>query len=135
MLFQGTLISSEKITFEEHQQWFEKKLKDKNSLFLILQFFGNDAGVVRFQIKENHAIIGISISKDFRGKKLAASFLSKSAKYYFKQNSLPILAYVKPSNIASARSFEKAGFKFFKEEIFNEFSSVVYKLTRNDSIT
>lgn len=125
---------SESIPFEEHQEWFLNKLKDEKTLFLIGQFFGTDAAVIRMEKQAEYTVIGISVSKEFRGKKLATSFLIKSAKYYFKQNSLPILAYIKLGNIPSIRSFEGAGFKRYKEDIHLGIPSVVYKLTNHDLV-
>lgn len=123
---------SDKIAFEEHQEWFFSKLENENTLFLVGQFFDVDAAVIRIEKQDESAIIGISILKDYRGKNLGTSFLIKSAKYYFKQNSLPILAYIKVGNIPSIKSFEGAGFKFYKKEIIQGAPSVVYKLTKDD---
>ena len=122
---------SDSISFEDHQEWFFNKLADDKTLFLIGQFFDDDAVVIRIEKQAEYSLIGISVSKEFRGKKLATSFLIKSAKYYFKQNSLPILAYIKTENTPSIKSFEGAGFKFYKEDMIHGVPSLVYKLTND----
>lgn len=120
------------IIFEDHKAWFNKKLNDINTLFLIAAYNNQDAGIIRFQTEENHAIISILIGDNFRGKKLSASFLRESVKYYFKKNHLPIFSYIKLGNQASIKAFQKAGFKFYKNEIINHEESVVYKLEKGD---
>jgi len=71
------------------------------------------------------------VAENFRGKKLSPSFLSESAKYYFKRNHLPIFAYIKEGNKASIKTFESAGYSFYKKENVNKIASLVYKLENN----
>lgn len=123
---------SDRIPFDVHEKWFFTKLKDKKTTYLMGQFFNEDAAVIRIEKQENFAIVGISLIEKFRGKGLAPSFLIKSAKYYFKQNALPILAYIKNENIPSIKSFERAGYKFYKEDTIRGIPSVIYKLTSDD---
>jgi hypothetical protein len=56
--------------------------------------------------------------------------LIKSSSKYFELFEKPILAYIKESNVASIRAFEKAEFKFFKNTIINEIPTLVYKLDK-----
>ena len=56
--------------------------------------------------------------------------LDIGAKDYFKINELPIFASIKKENIASIKSFKKAGYNFLKEEEINGVESVVYQLKR-----
>lgn len=122
--------SSEKIEFESHDRWFRSKIEDVNQLFLIAKVGEKEAGLVRYSIEDNNAVVGISVSSEFRGMGLAPKFLSESAKYYFKTNALPIFAYIKKENIASIKSFEKAGYKFLKEEVVKGFDSKIYQLSK-----
>ena len=126
--------NSEPIKLEEHEKWFYSKIKIKNNLFLIALYDGIEAGIVRYEIKEGFTVVGISILKDFREKKLAASFLEMSAKEYFKIHEFPVLAYIKEENIASVKSFENAGYVFHEKKIIDGVSSFVYKLEKNDVI-
>lgn len=127
-------FNSAKLIFENHNQWFSNKLKDKEQIFLIALVDNIEAGLVRFTIETEYTIVGISISKPYRGKQLAVKFLIASAQEYFKTNTLPILAYIKKDNIASVKSFENAGYLFLKETKVNEHSSVIYQLEKNESI-
>ena len=128
-------FNSEKLIFQNHDKWFSDKLKDDKHLFLIAMVNNQEAGLVRYSIEETHAVVGISISESFRGKQLAVGFLVESAKQYFKTNALPIFAYIKKDNIASIKSFEKAGYVYLKDAEVNGHDSKVYhleKLKSND---
>ena len=121
-------FNSTKISFEEHEQWLTSKLKNTNSLFFIGMINTEPIGLVRFEIGEENTIVSISIDKNFRGKKLAPSLLKEAGKSYFKKSKKPILAYIKKENIASLKSFEKAGYNFYSEEKVNNIDSYIYKL-------
>lgn len=123
---------SEPIVLEHHKAWFSRKIKDENTLFLIALFDNQPAGIVRYEIGNEHAVVGVLIAENFRGRKLSASLLSESAKRYFKQNNLPIFAYIKEENKASIKAFESAGYSFHKKEIVKDAPSFVYKLELND---
>lgn len=120
------------ILLEQHKKWFSNKIRDKNTLFIIALYDNQPAGIVRFEMENEHAVVGVVIAEKFRGMKLSSSILSESAKEYFKQNNLPIFAYIKEENKASIRAFESAGYSFYKQEIIKESPSCVYKLELND---
>ncbi|WP_142784475.1 UDP-2,4-diacetamido-2,4,6-trideoxy-beta-L-altropyranose hydrolase [Changchengzhania lutea] len=124
--------NTKEIDLANHEKWFNQKINGDKTLFLIALFDNQPAGVVRYEIKEDHTIIGVLVSEKFRGKKLSPSFLSESAKYYFKQNHLPIFAYIKEGNKASIKAFESAGYDFYKKEPVKEMPSFVYKLEKKD---
>ncbi|WP_445735868.1 UDP-2,4-diacetamido-2,4,6-trideoxy-beta-L-altropyranose hydrolase [Mariniflexile sp.] len=122
--------NTDEIDLGNHKKWFNQKIIDDKTLFLIALFDNQPAGVVRYEIKEGHTVVGILVAENFRGKKLSPSFLSESAKYYFKQNHLPIFAYIKEENKASIKAFESAGYSFYKKESVKEIASFVYKLEK-----
>jgi UDP-2,4-diacetamido-2,4,6-trideoxy-beta-L-altropyranose hydrolase len=124
--------NSEPISIENHKDWFFKKTEDMQTLFLIALYGEQPAGIVRYEISEDHSIIGILVAEAYRGKQLSASFLSQSAKYYFKQNHLPIFAYIKEENEASINAFKNAGYSFYKKEVIKGLPSFVYKLEERD---
>lgn len=132
VLVRSNSYNSEPIELESHSNWFLKKIKDETTLFLIIEVNGKSAGIVRFEIEKDKSVVGALVSKEFRGQKLASKFLEVSAELYFKKNDQPILAYIKKENIASLKSFEKAHYVYFKEEIIHGSSSFVYKLEKND---
>lgn len=118
------------IQIEDHKKWFSKKIEDKNTLFLIALVNNRPAGIVRYEAEANFSVIGILVSKEFRGQSLASEILKESAKLYFKQFNLPVLAYIKKDNKASVKAFEKARYTYFKDEIIKGCISFVYKLEK-----
>lgn len=120
-------FSSEKILFKTHAKWFEGKLKNENSLIYIIEKDKDPTSLVRFDIGEEFCVIGVSIASDYRGKGLGSSSIIIGVNEYFKRNSLPVLASIKKDNIASIKSFQKAGFVFMKNEAVDGIESVVYQ--------
>ena len=125
---------SEPIELINHTNWFLKKIKDSKTLFLIVEINNNPAGVVRFDITDINSVVGIIVSREYRGQKLSSKFLEEGAKMYFKVHNKPVYAYIKKKNIASIKSFENAKYTYFKEEVINGSNSFVYKLEKNDVI-
>lgn len=111
------------ISWDNHVNWYNNRLQDKNTKILIFQLDNRDIGVVRIEIKDK-VIIGISIDADFRGKKLAPKMLIIACELFWKESELPIYAYIKKENAASIKSFEKAGFALLQEDIINGFESI-----------
>jgi RimJ/RimL family protein N-acetyltransferase len=114
------------IPFENHSNWFDSKLKDNNSWYYIGEINGESVGLVRFDKKENKIVIGISIDKKFRGKKLASILLEKGCEIVSQKTELPIVAYIKKDNIPSIKSFERAGFIYQLDIIINDIVSYEY---------
>jgi RimJ/RimL family protein N-acetyltransferase len=125
---------SDKIKLEDHKNWFLEKISSSKVLFLIGLVNDNPAGILRYEIKDDHAVVGVLVSKEYRGQKLASEFLIASATLFFKEQKKPVLAYIKKENIASIKSFEKAGYHYFREEAVSGHNSFVYKLDRKDVI-
>ncbi len=125
---------SEPIELVNHTNWFLKKIKESNTLFLIIEVNSKPAGIVRYHITNTHAVVGVVVSKPFRGQGLASSFLLEAARVYFETFDKPILAYIKKVNIASVKSFENAKYVYFKEETIQGSSSFVYKLDKKNGV-
>jgi RimJ/RimL family protein N-acetyltransferase len=125
-------FSSELIPYESHCKWYQKKIKDENSMFFIVEEDKTPAGLVRFDIENGAATIGVSIDKGSRGKGLGGQIIALGVQSYFSEKELPILASIKNENVASIKSFKKAGFSFFKDDVINGVESVVYQLKKND---
>ncbi len=123
---------TEAIPLETHKAWFTKKLADPASLIYIAEFNQEPAGMIRYDVLEDHAVVGVSVAEPFRGKGLAPEFLKGTAKLYFERNSVPVEAFIKTQNQASIRSFEKAGYKKTREEKVHGADSFIYKLEKHD---
>lgn len=106
---------SDSIVYKDHVEWFSRKLKEENTVFLLFSYGGVDIGQVRIELAKE-GLINFSIDSNFRGRGFAAQMLKMSAVYFFKlEKKMDLIGYVKKSNIPSAKAFERAG--FFKEEL------------------
>ena len=107
-------LNSEPIVFEQHSKWFDSKIKDKSAHYFVCEVDSKSAGLIRFDFNEDERafIVGITIDKDFRGRKLATPFLKNACKILLGFFNEQIIAYIKTDNITSKKAFEKAGFKF-----------------------
>lgn len=131
-LVRSQSFNSGKINFEEHTQWFRSKLSNNFSTLYIIELANNPIGLVRFEKDEDHSVVGLLVDPKYRGKGFSSYMLIKSCEKYFQLNTNPILAYIKKTNIASIKAFEKAGFSFLKEVEVKENSAFLYKLINNE---
>ena len=115
-------INQEKINWEEHVEWFNNRIKKQGEPFYIVESqTGEFIAQVRFDKKEK-VVISISITKPFRGKGMASKIIKEcSQKSRFKK----ISAFIKDENIASQKSFLKAGYNLNKKE--NNYLKYEYK--------
>ena len=106
-------INQEKIKWENHVKWFEKRIQRTTDPFYIVESEKKEfIAQVRFDKKEE-IIISISITKPFRGKGLASKVIKECSK---KSGFKKIIAFVKEENFASQKAFLKAGFVLKEKE-------------------
>jgi RimJ/RimL family protein N-acetyltransferase len=106
--------SGDPILWETHVEWFSRKLSDPNGCYFLVEIEGQRAGQVRFDNSEQpgNFLISYSLDKAWRGKRLGNYVISKSIQELAKHHSVQkITGYVQNFNIASIKSFEKAGFE------------------------
>lgn len=120
-------FSSEPIVYQNHVKWFEGRMSDSNHHMLI---FVNEeeaeCGMVRFDLAVDHSLIGVNVAPNQRGKGYASHMLKEAVKYILNESSQPVHAYIKEDNIASIKSFSKAGFEYDRHLVYNNIKSVLY---------
>src|SRR5690606_37046421 len=121
-------FNSRRIEFTEHSAWFDSKLKSENSYLFICLADDRPAGLVRFDSQNNESTIGILIAKEYRNRGLASIFIKKGCAEFRKKCNDLIFAYIKVSNLASVKSFEKSGFSVVEELIIGDEKAVKYQL-------
>ncbi len=116
-------FSSDEITWESHLNWFKRTLENPlRKIFIgLYQKNSEPFGQVRFDSKDNEAEISIVIAPDHRGKGLGLFLINEGVLKIsgLNTNLQKIIAYIKPTNIASKNVFKKAGFIYsetFKTE-------------------
>jgi len=98
---------------EDHVKWYEQKINDQNTLFLILEdHSGNRFGMIRFDQKSDHSIININLAPSHRNLGLGKIGLQKALGYYFdKYSAKPIKAIIHQENLPSQKIFSGWGFE------------------------
>ncbi len=106
-------FSSAFITWEEHVNWFQRKLADPHCLiYIILDKQGTPVGQVRFDTSGNEAEISTSISSPYRGYGYGMEAINIASEHLFKETAVSrIYANIKQDNIASYRAFTEAGYR------------------------
>jgi RimJ/RimL family protein N-acetyltransferase len=115
----------EQISLSGHQVWFNKIIADTDSFLFVFESDGNLVGQVRIE-KRDRTVIGISVDKSFRGRGIAVNMLRMAMERYFEIGSDPVYAYIRKNNLASVKSFGKAGFEYFDEGMVNKQPCFVY---------
>jgi UDP-2,4-diacetamido-2,4,6-trideoxy-beta-L-altropyranose hydrolase len=103
-------LSQKCIKWIDHQKWFNDKLKNTNSVLLLVEFDTFLIGQVRFDCKASSCLIDYSIAKQFRGFGLGKVVLREAICHFQKNCSLPLIGGVKKDNIASEKIFKDLGF-------------------------
>ncbi|OLS21886.1 MAG: hypothetical protein HeimC3_33390 [Candidatus Heimdallarchaeota archaeon LC_3] len=125
--------SSEKINWEEHQNWFNKTLASPNAVIIICLNENNEfLGQVRFNTSniDNTITVSIFVNQNFHSKGLGTKLLKDLSQIALKAfKAEKIIAHIKSDNIGSIKAFKKAGYVFYQEKIIKEIESVelVYK--------
>jgi UDP-2,4-diacetamido-2,4,6-trideoxy-beta-L-altropyranose hydrolase len=107
-------FSSEPISWETHAAWLAEKLGHNGTLIWIAENEdGTPCGQIRFDARpDGEWEVDISVAKTMRGRGLASRLITLGASAILKEHPDPkVHAFIKPDNSASARAFEKAGFK------------------------
>jgi RimJ/RimL family protein N-acetyltransferase len=125
-LVRAQSFKTEPIVWQNHLNWFGRKLSSSDDMLLIVTVDEVPAGFVRFENIAEKCTIGILIAADFRGLGLAANVISKATDVFFKAHNKSVHAYIKASNVASKKSFEKAGYAVEKSSDVCGVASVEY---------
>lgn len=121
--------NSNPIDLESHGKWFKSKIEDSSCLMLVFQNVENlNIGQVRIQKENvNEALIGISVAIEHRGNSYAKEMLQIASDYFLDSNrGYKINAFIKKENLSSKYAFEKAGFEFETEKIYENVHSFHY---------
>ena len=119
------------IRWEDHVQWLQQKLNDKNTIFFIISVKDEFGGQIRFDIdstgKEGSAVINIGLHPSIRGLGLSAFLMDQAIDELQKICQIRIVkAYIREHNTASIKSFTKAKFIFAQDVMMNHFPTKLY---------
>jgi RimJ/RimL family protein N-acetyltransferase len=113
-------LNSAAIKWEEHVEWFKKKLNDTHHVFYVaVDEAGEVAGQVRYQVDTETAVavVAISLRAGRRGQGLGRLFIEQCDSRLFTERPevQRILASVRIDNEASSRTFVKADYRIVED--------------------
>lgn len=106
-------FSPEPIAWESHQRWYAAKLTDAHTLIAILEAGdGYPLGQIRFEREPEHIEIDVTVAPGWRGQGIGRELLKRGLEAAARRwrAGTRLIAKVLPSNTASLRLFEDAGF-------------------------
>ena len=101
------------IPWEHHARWFAERLHDpRSAIYIGENATGEAVGLVRFQIKDDSAVLSVNVAPKFRGRGWGRELIVFSTHALVRARSVHrVEAFVKPGNQASVRLFEASGFR------------------------
>lgn len=106
-------FQSSAISWEEHAAWFHARRRDPRCVFyILLDEQGQPVGQVRFELDGSHrTFVDISIARSHRGRGYGSAGLRLACTRLVRViPGVGVRALIKPSNVISLRTFERAGF-------------------------
>lgn len=128
-------FSSASIPWETHEQWFAAKLHASNCTFFIAYDPDDQPiGQVRFDdVDQPTAVISVAIDPQRRGRGLGSSLIDQATQRLFAE--VPKLhrvdAWIKASNTASCRAFEKADYRLQATTLYHGHEAAHYARHRS----
>ena len=119
-----------KISFLEHQKWYESKLKKNDSFFWLYCYKIKPCGLVRIEKKNNFYFLSYLIDFKYRRKKLSKPMLKEAInKFILNKNRVKyIYADVLSDNKLSSNILKSIGFKFNKLNQRNKIINLILEI-------
>ena len=122
-------LSSDEVTGEQHEAWFNKTLQDTNCLLIIGEVLGDPVGMVRINILNDSGLgqVSINLNPDFRGRGLSRQLLGSSLLFAAQvlDNLSKYCAEIHIENVASQKIFNSVGFIKSSDKTDGDFESYV----------
>jgi UDP-2,4-diacetamido-2,4,6-trideoxy-beta-L-altropyranose hydrolase len=115
-------FTSDSISFDDHNKWFNASLQSKENSFYILSTNQKiPVASIRFKIDGVGAVLSYLIDKRFRGLGLGKTVLEEGTNRFFLENRnvTRVTGLVKEENIASIKAFQSSGFEEKESSVAN----------------
>ncbi|MFN8456751.1 MAG: UDP-2,4-diacetamido-2,4,6-trideoxy-beta-L-altropyranose hydrolase [Anaerolineae bacterium] len=104
-------FSTEPISWESHQVWFNARLADPQCLFYLALANNKPVGQIRYQIEGEEAVVSVGLDPKQRGQGYGSWVIRLVSHQVLANRQLQLIhAYIKPDNATSLGAFSKAGF-------------------------
>lgn len=110
----ASAFNTDIISFEDHISWFTQKQADPSCVqYIASDMHGEAIGQIRFDTDDSGYVnIDVSVDPKHRGKGRGASIIRTGIRqHYHTHKPRGYYSLIKPENISSIRSFERAGFR------------------------
>ena len=109
---------SDPIKYEDHVVWFQKSLARPERHLLLAMASGQAVAVLRFDREDDKslAVISINVAPQARGSGIGTATLHAATAEASRLGVSKIVALIRPDNLASLRTFERAGYLKVGEE-------------------
>ncbi len=107
-------LSSNPISWEQHSLWFENAIKNKNIIFYIFSVENSaEKDLVGYFRVDESSKVSVALDENYIGEGLGSKVIEMGSVEAVKnKSSSHLLAEIKKTNMASIKSFEKAGYKY-----------------------
>jgi GNAT superfamily N-acetyltransferase len=103
------------IDFNSHVNWYKKKLKNKDSIFLIGYIKkSQNVGTIRYEKEKEIFKVSVAIDKPYRKKGFGSQIMKKSENFLEKRNI--IIAKIRKNNKFSLKLFKKNSYLLLKKK-------------------
>ena len=100
-------IDTGEVFWDKHLEWLKKSLSNQNRKIIIAKIKGQPVGTIRLDIGKPRSELSWTVAPSARGKGVGTKMVLKAIQFF----SCPLLAKIKPGNLASMKIAEKAGFQ------------------------
>ncbi|MCP4886746.1 MAG: GNAT family N-acetyltransferase [Planctomycetaceae bacterium] len=109
---------SDPIKYEDHVVWFQESLARPERHLLLAMASGQAVAVLRFDREDDKslAVISINVAPQARGSGIGTATLHAATAEASRIGVSKIVALIRPDNLASLRTFERAGYLKVGEE-------------------
>jgi len=106
-------FNQETLSWDEHEKWFMARLSDPDATVYMAYHKKEKIGSIRFESKDSVIKTSVMLNPDFLGKGLGLQVIKMGIEKFIKEEkpSKSLITEIKKNNIASIKTFQKAGFK------------------------
>ena len=134
LLSRANSFHAQPIAYEDHVQWFQKKISDPRTKMYVLEYGGEAAGQIRFDCSSSgECEVDVGIHPNFRNKGVAKTGLLEVSRFVLGSDDVKkIIARVKRENEFSQRAFISAGFSVLREDVLHGEPVVTMNLKKTE---